>query len=79
MTAALFVEFCRSAGLACFNQEVVNWGGELLTDCFSTFCQTGARWERPHLCVENRHFMEEADRVRMLSALYGRGHAAPGS
>jgi SAM-dependent methyltransferase len=77
MTAALFDQFCKSAGLVCLGQEVVNWGGDLLTDCFSTFCQSGARWQQPRVYLENPHFMEEADRVRALSDLYGADRFSP--
>lgn len=71
MTAALFVQQCESAGLSCLSQEVVNWGGELLTDCFSTFCQSGAKWSSDFSYFENAHFMDEANRVRALAPLYG--------
>lgn len=77
MTAALFTQFCESAGLVCLTQEVINWGGDLLTDCFSTFCQKGSHWESPYEYAENYRFMEEADRVRNLAPLYGSRRCTP--
>lgn len=35
MTAELMRESCKAAGLACVAQELIPWGGQEFTDCFS--------------------------------------------
>lgn len=35
MTAKLFEQYSQEAGLQCFHQEIVNWCGDILCDCFS--------------------------------------------
>ncbi len=60
VSAILVEEICRSAGLACIGQEIVNWGGPLLIDCISVIAQPGSRWQRSNFKVTNRHFHDEA-------------------
>lgn len=71
MSAALFVEFCREAGLQCIAQEIVDWGGQAQLDCFSVFTRPGSRFARPLQVIETPTFMAEAARLRGLAALYG--------
>ncbi|MBA3830885.1 MAG: class I SAM-dependent methyltransferase [Chthoniobacterales bacterium] len=41
MTAELFRSFCAAHGLKCVCQELVNWRGRRLVDCFTTFAGAG--------------------------------------
>ena len=70
MSARLFEEYCENAGLQCIGQEVINWGGEILNDCFSLFTPRDSPWKRPNRVVHNKRFMEEAARLRLISELY---------
>lgn len=70
MTAGLFEDFCRQAGLQCISQEIVNWGSKRLIDCFSTFTPAGSIWMRPNLVLRNGGFMNEAATIRRLAPLY---------
>jgi len=72
MTADLFGEFCRKAGLVCISQELVNWGCTDLTDCLSLFTRNETGDSSPAGRVENPSFMEEAANLRRVSELYGR-------
>jgi SAM-dependent methyltransferase len=70
MTAEKFAMYCAQFNLACIGQEIVNWGSEELTDCFSVFTRKGSRWDRPNLIHRNGGFMAEAAVLRSLSPLY---------
>lgn len=63
MTAKLFDNFCQEAGLRCISQELVNWGGKWLIDCFSTFARKDSKWSGPRRVVRNPDFMREAARI----------------
>jgi SAM-dependent methyltransferase len=52
-----------SVGLSCIRQEIVNWGGPHLTDCFSSFSLLGSRHEQTTELIENVRFMDEAIRI----------------
>ena len=67
MTAEVFEELCERAGLQCIGQEVVNWGGERLRDCFSLFTLRSSKWARPNRVVKNPDFMKEADLIKRLA------------
>jgi ubiquinone/menaquinone biosynthesis C-methylase UbiE len=70
MTADVFRELCESAGLLCVGQEIINWWGSPLSDCFSVFTLPGSQWARPHRLVVNDHFMEEAHALSQIMQLY---------
>ena len=72
VSARTFAESCERAGLCCVSQEIVNWGGEALNDCFSVFARRGSRWDRPLRVHTNPRFMDEARHFAELSRLYGR-------
>lgn len=63
MRADLFVKYCAQNGLKCTHQETLNWGGDQLTDCFSTFTRAGSKFDREHSKVENPNFMADAQRI----------------
>jgi SAM-dependent methyltransferase len=71
VSAALVAEACERAGLACIGQEIVNWGREELTDCFSVITPRGSRHERPPVRLDNPSFMAEACRQADLARVYG--------
>ena len=79
MSADLFVEFCREAGLVCMAQEIIDWGGHPRLDCFSVFTRPGSRFDRPYRRVENDGFMAEAARLRTIAELYGGAPRPAGS
>lgn len=66
MTAKLFRDLCRKHGLACESQELVNWRGRRLIDCFSVIRRNGSLAGPPRL-VRNRDFMAEAAKIRARS------------
>jgi SAM-dependent methyltransferase len=70
VSAARVARWCDELSLACVAQEIVNWGGEHLTDCISVFTPKGSRHERPLLVRENPHFMAEARRLAAIGQLY---------
>jgi ubiquinone/menaquinone biosynthesis C-methylase UbiE len=70
MTAELFREYCKNAGITCVSQEIAGWGGTDLTDCFSLFARDAESGDRETVVVENKDFMEEAFRMKRISALY---------
>jgi hypothetical protein len=73
MSAELFEQFCRQAGVSCIGQEIINWRGRYLIDCLSLLTPKGSAWERPNQAVENRDFMTEARMLSRLAPLYTRG------
>lgn len=72
MSAALFREFCGQSGLCCISQEVVNWGVEPLTDCFSVFVPQDSLLARETRIWENGRLMDEALGLAKLARLYYR-------
>jgi SAM-dependent methyltransferase len=87
MSAALFRDYCREAGLACTTQEIITWvsrsrradrhripgWGMPLTDALSTFRRprAGERTGATHVYVNHR-FAEEWRQIVDLAAIYGR-------
>lgn len=71
MTAKRFAAQCDGVGLHCVTQELINWRGRLLIDCFSVFVQAGSPAARPPRVLRNREFMKEAGRLARLADLYG--------
>jgi hypothetical protein len=67
VSAAGFRDLCAKAGLRCISQEVVNWGGWRLNDCFSTIARETSRWSRPTEVIVNDRFGTEGERMRRLS------------
>lgn len=69
VSAEAFVEACGRAGLRCISQELVNWGGIVGCDCFSTVTRPGSIWERELLRVENPYFMAEAESLHLRASV----------
>lgn len=87
MSAAVFREACRAAGLACVTQEVINWIGRgtradrhrlpgpqiPLTDCISVIRRPDAETRhQPTRVYVNRRFVEEWRGLHALAPLYAR-------
>jgi hypothetical protein len=87
MSARLFREACRDAGLHCGAQELINWIGRgaaadhyrlpgervPLTDCFSAFVRpAGDHPTRPTRVYLNRRFVDEWRQLIVLAELYSR-------
>jgi ubiquinone/menaquinone biosynthesis C-methylase UbiE len=64
MTAKLFRELCAKHGLHCFSQELINWRGRRLIDCFSLFVRNGSGEKIDIRTVRNPNFMREAGEIR---------------
>ncbi len=71
MTARVFEDLCRQAGLQCRSQEIINWrSGSALIDCISMFTRPTSRWAASNRVVENRSFMREAESIKQCTWLY---------
>ena len=75
MTAELFGSVCEAHGLKCMGQELVNWRGRWLIDCFTTFARAGSKWEGMCKKLRNGDFMREAELIRRTR---GRGSKEEG-
>ena len=64
MTAELFRALCAKHGLHCLSQELVNWRGRRLIDCFSIIIRTNTPGQSSPRIVRNPHFMREAAMIR---------------
>jgi SAM-dependent methyltransferase len=70
MTAGLFRELCVQNGLKIVCQEIVNWRGRRLIDCFSTIARHDSKWESALRPYRNSDFMREAEFIRRLASHY---------
>jgi SAM-dependent methyltransferase len=66
MSADLFRQLCGRYGLHCVSQELINWRGRRLIDCFSTFMKDVTE-PKPTPIIRNPNFMREAKRIRAKS------------
>jgi SAM-dependent methyltransferase len=71
LSAAAFADLCAEAGLRCIGQEIVNWGGRRLLDCFSLATRPGSPFERANVRVHNAHFMDEARSAEAAERAFG--------
>jgi hypothetical protein len=69
MSADLFRTLCARYGLQCVSQELVNWRGRRLIDCFSLFTRSASDGRRPTHIIRNPKFMREAALVRQQSRI----------
>ena len=67
MTAELFRSQAEEHGLKCLRQELVNWRGRRLIDCFTTFARADSKWPVVGEIVRNPGFMREAQAIRQRS------------
>ena len=70
MTAELFRSYCAGSGLSCVCQELVDWRGRRLIDCFTTFARAGSKWTGDCRTLRNPDFMREARLIRHWSQAY---------
>lgn len=71
MSAELFRQSCAENGICCLAQEIVGWGGTVLSDCFSLFLNVAPSSSAVAIS-ENPTFMNEAQSMRRLSEIYCR-------
>jgi len=62
VSAELFRATAERHGITCLRQEIVNWGCDDLTDCFTTFARSNDRLPGETEIIENPGFMDEAIR-----------------
>ncbi len=68
MSAELFRALCAQRGLHCISQELINWRGRRLIDCFSLLTRrSDPTNEKPTRIKRNPNFMREAERIRVRS------------
>jgi len=73
VSAELFEKHCKKVDLQCISQELINWGGRILTnDCFSIFTRRGSVWDRPNMVFKNKKFMAEVELIKRIAPLYFR-------
>jgi cyclopropane fatty-acyl-phospholipid synthase-like methyltransferase len=70
MTANLFRELSERDGLKVVSQELVNWRGRRLIDCFSVVARTASKWKERTRPLRNRDFMLEAQMIRRVAEHY---------
>ncbi|MEN3369251.1 MAG: hypothetical protein V7609_1394 [Verrucomicrobiota bacterium] len=70
MTAELFRARAEHHGLKCLSQELVNWRGRRLIDCFSTVARQDSKWKAAVHPFRNPNFMLEARLIRRRSQHY---------
>lgn len=71
VSAARFEKLAERAGLRCIGQEIVNWGGKRLIDCFSLFTRPDSKWARPNVVWRNPGLTRNRSELLELSRLYG--------
>ncbi len=70
MTAKLFRQLCEQNGHKCVSQELINWRGRRLIDCFSMIARAESKWQRAKQPLRNRDFMLEAKLIRCVAEHY---------
>jgi ubiquinone/menaquinone biosynthesis C-methylase UbiE len=70
MTADLFRELSERDGLKVVCQELVNWRGRRLIDCFSTIARHDSKWQSAPRPYRNPDFMLEGRLIRRLARHY---------
>ena len=64
MTAKIFRDYAVEAGLACIEQEIINWSADKLLDCFSVITNNDRFRNIPCKLSENPNFMREAKEIK---------------
>ena len=70
MTAELFHGICEQYDLKCVCQELINWRGRRLIDCFSTIARKDSKWQATSVPFRNSNFMLEARLIRRRAQHY---------
>ena len=77
MSALIFRNACKDAGLFCLSQELLTWAKGILNDCISV-CRKPelttdgeAETERPQVKIHEHHlFQEEAGNLMRMTGIY---------
>jgi SAM-dependent methyltransferase len=77
MTAELFRACCERHGLKYLCQELINWRGRRLIDCFSTIARQDSKWKAAPRAFRNPDFMLEARLIRRRSQHYPQTQTTP--
>ena len=77
MTATIFRGICDQHGLKCICQELINWRGRRLIDCFSMIARQDSKWPAASGPFRNPNFMLEARLIRRRSEHYPRAPLTP--
>jgi len=75
MTAGLFRQLAEQYGLQCLCQELVNWRGGRLIDCFSMIAPAESKRKAATRPLRNRDFMLEAQLIRRVAQHYPKAPA----
>ena len=75
MTAGLFRQLAEQYGLQCICQELVNWRGRRLIDCFSMIAPAESKRKAATRPLRNRDFMLEAQLIRRVAQHYPKAPA----
>ena len=80
MSARLFGEYCREAGLLCIGQELVRWAKrqDFYSDCFSMLTRPESRFARDNQVIENYDYPEQGAAMAKVAGFYGAA-AFPGA
>ena len=70
MSAELFRQISETNGLRVVSQEIVNWRGRRLIDCFSMVARADSKWTRAGQPYRNPDFMREAALIRRRAKHY---------
>ena len=76
MTADLFRQLAGQYRLKCVCQELVNWRGRRLIDCFSMIARQESKWPEASRPLRNRDFMLEAQLIRRVAQHYPKAPVA---
>jgi SAM-dependent methyltransferase len=73
MSARLFEEYCREAGLLCIGQEKVRWvkRQDFYSDCFSMLTRPGSRFTRDNEVIENYDYPAQGAAMAAVAGFYG--------
>jgi hypothetical protein len=77
MSAELFRELCAQHGLHCLSQELINWRGTRLIDCFSWFTRTDSKEQSATQVLRNPNFMREAALIRKQAVIRTESSESP--
>lgn len=70
VSAEVVAELAQKAGLHCHSQELINWGGRRLIDCFSVVSLEPG----PTRVSKNSSFTRRSTQIRQLAGLYCASH-----
>lgn len=66
----LIKDICEEVGLSLTSQELLNWGSNYFSDCFTVVTQKDSVHQREYRLFENPNFMREAEYLKVLAGVY---------